>query len=146
MATVKETLAKIESHERECNIRYTAIEKRLDKGDAKFDRLDTKFTTMIIGVYVLIIGSSFLQEVIMAKAEKQAPQVINFDGKQYDISKMTDRVAEQFNMLVRLQSEWQDASFNLKKVEAAQKTVVTELQVFMKEDNIKAVDDRIITP
>lgn len=82
----------------------------------------------------------------MAKAEKQAPQVINFDGKQYDISKMTERVAEQFNMLVRLQSEWQDASFNLKKVEAAQKTVVTELQVFMKEDNIKAVDDRIITP
>jgi len=80
------------------------------------------------------------------KAEKQIPQVINFDGKQYEISKMTDRVAEQFNMLVRLQSEWQDASFNLKKVEAAQKTVVTELQVFMKEDNIKAVDDRIITP
>lgn len=80
------------------------------------------------------------------KAEKQMPQVINFDGKQYDISKMTDRVAEQFNMLVRLQSEWQDANFNLKKVEAAQKTVVTELQVFMKEDNIKAVDDRIITP
>ena len=60
MATVKETLAKIESHEKECNIRYTAIEKRLDKGDAKFDRMDTKFTTMIIGVYVLIIGSSFL--------------------------------------------------------------------------------------
>lgn len=82
----------------------------------------------------------------MAKAEKQIPQVINFDGKQYDISKMTDRVAEQFNMLVRLQSEWQDANFNLKKVEAAQKSVVTDLQVFMKEDNIKAVDDRIITP
>ena len=60
MATVKETLAKIESHEKECNIRYAAIEKRLDKGDAKFDRMDTKFTTMIIGVYVLIIGASFL--------------------------------------------------------------------------------------
>ena len=82
----------------------------------------------------------------MAKAEKQIPQVINFDGKQYDISKMTDRVAEQFNMLVRLQSEWQDANFNLRKVEAAQKSVVTDLQVFMKEDDIKAVDDRIITP
>ena len=50
MATVKETLAKIEAHEKECNIRYSAIEKRLDKGDAKFDRMDTKFTTMIIGV------------------------------------------------------------------------------------------------
>ena len=59
---------------------------------------------------------------------------------------MTDRVAEQFNMLVRLQTEWQDANFNLRKVEAAQKSVVTDLQVFMKEDDIKAVDDRIITP
>lgn len=60
MATVKETLTKIEAHERECNIRYSAIEKRLDKGDAKFDRMDTKFTTMIIGVYLLIIGSNLL--------------------------------------------------------------------------------------
>tara|TARA_B100000214_G_C23929860_1_gene610224 strand:+ start:526 stop:774 length:249 start_codon:yes stop_codon:yes gene_type:complete len=82
----------------------------------------------------------------MAKAEKQLPQLINFDGKQYDISKMTDRVAQKFNMLVRLQGEWQDADFNLRKVEAAQKTTVTELQVFLKEDNIKAVDDKIITP
>ena len=53
-------MEKIAAHERECAIRYENIEKRLDKGDIKFDRLDTKFTTMIIGVYVLIIGSSFL--------------------------------------------------------------------------------------
>tara|TARA_R100000231_G_C5273352_1_gene149349 strand:+ start:66 stop:356 length:291 start_codon:yes stop_codon:yes gene_type:complete len=94
----------------------------------------------------LSLGLAFYKEVPMAKAEKQIPQVINFDGKQYDISKMTDRVADQFNMLVRLQSEWQDANFNLRKIEAAQKTTVTELQVFLKEDKIKAVDDRIITP
>ena len=94
----------------------------------------------------LSLGLAFYKEVPMAKAEKQIPQVINFDGKQYDISKMTDRVADQFNMLVRLQSEWQDANFNLRKIEAAQKTTVKELQVFLKEDKIKAVDDRIITP
>ena len=94
----------------------------------------------------LSLGLAFYKEGPMAKAEKQIPQVINFDGKQYDISKMTDRVADQFNMLVRLQSEWQDANFNLRKIEAAQKTTVTELQVFLKEDKIKAVDDRIITP
>ena len=82
----------------------------------------------------------------MAKAEKQLPQLINFDGKQYDISKMTDRVAQQFNMLVRLQGEWQDADFNLRKIEAEQKTTVTELQVFLKEDKVKAVGDKIITP
>ena len=51
--------------------------------------------------------------------KKELPKVINFDGKQYDISKMTERVAHQFNMLVRLQGEWQDADFNLKKVEAS---------------------------
>ena len=82
----------------------------------------------------------------MAKAEKQLPQLKNFDGKQYDIAQMTDRVADQFNMLVRLQSEWQDANFNLRMIEAAQKTTVTELQVFLKEDKVKAVGDKIITP
>jgi len=60
MATVKETLAKLESHEKQCNLRFSGIEKRLDKGDAKFDRMDTKFTTMIIGVYLLIIGSNLI--------------------------------------------------------------------------------------
>ena len=87
----------------------------------------------------LSLGLAFYKEVPMAKAEKQLPQVINFAGKQYDISKMTERVAHQFNMLVRLQGEWQDADFNLKKVEAAQKSVVHELKVFMVEDNIKPV-------
>ena len=94
----------------------------------------------------LSLVPAFYKEVFMANAEKQLPQIINFDGKQYDISKMTDRVAQQFNMLVRLQGEWQDADFNLRKIEAAQKTTVTELQVFLKEDDIKAIDDRIITP
>ena len=94
----------------------------------------------------LSLGLAFYKEVPMAKAEKQIPQVINFDGKQYDIAQMTDRVADQFNMLVRLQSEWQDANFNLRMIEAAQKTTVTELQVFLKEDKVKAVGDKIITP
>ena len=44
MPTAKESLAKIEAHEKECAVRYTNIEKRLDKGDVKFDALDAKFT------------------------------------------------------------------------------------------------------
>ena len=79
--------------------------------------------------------------------KKELPKVINFDGKQYDISKMTERVAHQFNMLVRLQGEWQDADFNLRNIEAAQKSVVQELKVFMVEDNVKPVKDAgIIKP
>ena len=55
MRTTKETMEKLESHERECAIRYENIEKRLDKGDAKFDAMDAKFTKYILGLYVLII-------------------------------------------------------------------------------------------
>ena len=33
-------------------------EKRLDKGDAKFDAMDAKYTKYIVGLYVLIIGMS----------------------------------------------------------------------------------------
>ena len=63
MSTVKESMAKIAAHERECAIRYENIEKRLDKGDAKFDAMDTKFTRYIIGLYVLIIAASGLDRI-----------------------------------------------------------------------------------
>ena len=36
MPTVKETLAELNAHERECTIRYEYIEKRLDEGSEKF--------------------------------------------------------------------------------------------------------------
>jgi len=63
MSTVKESMAKIAAHERECAIRYENIEKRLDKGDAKFDAMDTKFTRYIIGLYLLIIAASGLDRI-----------------------------------------------------------------------------------
>ncbi len=40
MATVKDALAELNAHERECTIRYEYIEKRLDEGSAKFKRLE----------------------------------------------------------------------------------------------------------
>lgn len=51
-------MQKLEAHERECAIRYENIEKRLDKGDAKFDAMDAKFTKYILGLYVLIIAAA----------------------------------------------------------------------------------------
>tara|TARA_R100001086_G_C11792265_1_gene246579 strand:+ start:397 stop:573 length:177 start_codon:yes stop_codon:yes gene_type:complete len=51
MATTKESLAKVEAQ-------VDNIEKRLDKGDVKFDAMDSKYTRYIMGLYILIIGMS----------------------------------------------------------------------------------------
>jgi hypothetical protein len=53
MATVKEALIKIEAHEKECAVRYANIEKRLDEGKEKFDRLEK----LIFGLYIAFAAS-----------------------------------------------------------------------------------------
>ena len=53
MATVKETMAKLESHEKECAIRYANIEQRLADGSKRFDKLET----MLWAVYPFIVGA-----------------------------------------------------------------------------------------
>ena len=60
MSTAKESLSKIEAHERECAIRYEYIEKILDEGSAKFKRLET----LIWGVYPFIVGTVILAKYI----------------------------------------------------------------------------------
>ncbi len=57
MATVKEALIRIEAHEKECLVRYTNIEKRLDDGARRFSRLEM----MIWGVYPFILGTCFFK-------------------------------------------------------------------------------------
>ena len=56
MATVKETIAKLETHEKECAIRYANIEQRLADGSKRFDKLDN----MIWAVYPFIVAVVFL--------------------------------------------------------------------------------------
>mgnify|MGYP003632928559 CR=1 FL=1 len=56
MATAKDALNKIQSHEKECAIRYQNIEKRLDEGSEKFKRLEN----LLWGVYPFIVGAIVL--------------------------------------------------------------------------------------
>jgi len=56
MPTVKDALAELNAHERECAIRYEYIEKRLDEGSAKFKRLEI----LLWGIYPFIVGSIIL--------------------------------------------------------------------------------------
>lgn len=50
-----DTISKLEAHERECAIRYENIEKRMDSGSKRFDKLEN----LIYGLYGLIITSMF---------------------------------------------------------------------------------------
>ena len=56
MATTKDALYQISSHEKECAIRYQNIEKRLDEGSEKFKKLEN----MLWGVYPFMVGAIVL--------------------------------------------------------------------------------------
>jgi len=60
MATAKDALFKIESHEKECAIRYENIEKRLEEGSEKFKRLEL----LLWGEYPFILGVIFLKGIV----------------------------------------------------------------------------------
>ena len=60
MPTVKDALAELNAHERECTIRYEYIEKRLEEGSAKFKRLEM----LLWGVYPFILGSIVLTKLL----------------------------------------------------------------------------------
>ena len=50
---VKDALAEISAHERECAVSYENIERRLESGSKRFDRIEH----LIYGIYVLVLGS-----------------------------------------------------------------------------------------
>jgi hypothetical protein len=52
MEVAEEALRRIEIHEAECKLMREMMEKRLDSGQARFDRLER----MIIAIYPTIIG------------------------------------------------------------------------------------------
>jgi len=51
-------LQEINTHERECALRYQRIEERLNDGSKRFDKLDR----MLYGIIILIIGSILIPQ------------------------------------------------------------------------------------
>ena len=58
--STKNALNQINTHEKECAIRYQNIEKRLEEGSKRFDRLET----MLWAVYPFIVGTVILARFI----------------------------------------------------------------------------------
>jgi|TARA_R110002020_G_scaffold467876_1_gene691762 hypothetical protein len=61
MSNVRDPLAEINAHERECALRYLYIEKRLDEGSEKFKKLER----LLWGVYPFILGSIVLTKYLL---------------------------------------------------------------------------------
>ena len=53
MATAKDALSAIETHEKECKLIYKSIDARLEAGSKKFDKLEI----MLWGVYPFILAT-----------------------------------------------------------------------------------------
>ena len=60
MATVKEAILRLESHEAQCLERMKSIEKRLDEGSARFNRAEA----MIISLYPFIVAAVVLERML----------------------------------------------------------------------------------
>ena len=81
------------------------------------------------------------------EVKNEEPQIktIDFEGVQYSTEDLTPRVIEGFNMLIKLQGEVAEQSYQLRKSQAAQQGLSVEISAHIKEDKIKAVPE-ILTP
>ena len=58
MTKTEELLARLEGHEKECLVRYEMIQRQLDEGGKKFDKLEK----LVLSMYPFIVASIFLAE------------------------------------------------------------------------------------
>ena len=67
---VKDALAEISAHERECAVRYENIERRLESGSKRFDRIEH----LIYGIYVLVLGSVLIP-ILLSMGQKMIAEI-----------------------------------------------------------------------
>ena len=58
MTKTEELLARLEGHEKECLVRYEMIQRQLDSGVKKFDKLEK----LVMSIYPFIIASVVFAE------------------------------------------------------------------------------------
>jgi len=80
------------------------------------------------------------------EVKNEQPQIktVAFEGKNYNTEDLTPRVIEGFNMLIKLQGEIIDQSYQLKKSQAAQLGLSQEIRDNIKEDKIKEVPEIVV--
>ena len=75
--------------------------------------------------------------------ETQSPEgqikTIDYEGVKYAVEDLPSRVIDGFNMLIKLQNEIAEQSYQLKKSQAAQTGLSIELKKNIVEDKVKPV-------
>ena len=62
---------------------------------------------------------------------------VNFDGDTYETADLTPRVIDGFNMLIKLQNEISEQSYQLKKSQAAQTSLSRALKENIEADKLE---------
>tara|TARA_R100000951_G_scaffold18091_1_gene14455 strand:+ start:622 stop:822 length:201 start_codon:yes stop_codon:yes gene_type:complete len=57
---VNDVLARLEKHEAECAVRYEMINKQLDEGNKRFDKLERLVMSIYPFIVISIVASSYL--------------------------------------------------------------------------------------
>ena len=80
------------------------------------------------------------------EVKKEQPEIktVSFEGKNYSTEDLTPRVIEGFNMLIKLQGEIIDQSYQLKKSQAAQIGLSQEIRSNIEEDKIKPAPEIVV--
>ena len=60
MATAKDALNAIESHEKECKLIYKSIDARLEAGSKKFDKLEMMLWRVYPFILATVIAAKFI--------------------------------------------------------------------------------------
>lgn len=58
MTKAEELIARLEGHEKECLVRYEMIQRQLDEGSKKFDKLEK----LVLSMYPFIVASIVVAE------------------------------------------------------------------------------------
>ena len=72
-------------------------------------------------------------------------KTIDFDGVKYVVEELTPRIIDGFNMLIKLQNEIAEQSYQLRKSQAAQTGLSVELKENLVADKIEAVPEEIVS-
>ena len=70
-------------------------------------------------------------------ADNNEIKTINFDGEEYDISDLTPRAIESFNVLFKGQQNLNNLAMEVKLTQAGISALSGDLKTILKEDKIK---------